>query len=61
MTAAVSEVYEVIEELKLQVKDLTRSGDVSPLLVWMLLRQVADFELLKIKESEGLLDEQHPT
>ena len=56
-----SEVYELIEELKLQVKDLTHTHEVSPLLIWMLLRQVADFELLKIKESEGLLDEQHPT
>jgi len=61
MTTPVSEVYEVIEELKLQVKDLARTGEVSELLVWMLLRQVADFELLKIKEGDGLLDEHHPT
>ena len=50
-------IYALIDDFKSDLARTAAKEDVSELLIWMLLRQVSDFELLKIKESEGLLEE----
>ena len=46
MAASVSNVYDVLECVKQEVEELCRQQEVSPLLVWLLLRQQADYQLL---------------
>ncbi len=46
MVAKVSCVYDVLECVKDEVEELCRQEEVSPLLVWLLLRQQADYQLL---------------
>ena len=46
MVAAVSNVYDVLDSVKNEVDILCDKEDVSPLLVWLLLRQQADYQLL---------------
>jgi len=53
---SVGNVYAVIDDLKRKLKHIAETEDVSELLIWMLLRQVSDYELLRIKEAEGLLE-----
>ena len=50
-------IYSLIEDFKSDLRRTAAKEDVSELLIWMLLRQVSDFELLKIKEAEGLIEE----
>ena len=50
-------IYELIDNFKSDLHRTAVREDVSELLIWMLLRQVADFELLKIKEADGLLEQ----
>ena len=52
----VGNVYALIEDFKRKVTQIAEAEDVSDLLIWMLMRQVADHELLRIKEAEGLLE-----
>lgn len=51
MTASVSNVYDVLECVKQEVEELCRHEEVSPLLVWLLLRQQADYQLLLLQDS----------
>ena len=53
---SVGNVYAVIDDLKRNLKSIAETEDVSELLIWMLLRQVADYELMRVKEREGLLE-----
>ncbi len=46
MVASVSNVYDVLDCVKQEVEELCNAEDVSPLLVWLLLRQQADYQLL---------------
>jgi len=45
MTARVSNVYDALEEIKKVAYTVCEEEGVSPLLMWMLLRQQADHEL----------------
>lgn len=54
--STVGNVYALIEDFKRKVTQITETEDVSDLLIWMLMRQVSDHELLRIKEAEGLLE-----
>ena len=51
MAASVSNIYDVLECVKYDVKKLCRDEEVSELLVWLLLRQQADHQLLLLQES----------
>ena len=46
MAASVSNVYDVLDTVKNEVDVLCAKENVSPLLVWLLLRQQADYQLL---------------
>jgi hypothetical protein len=46
MVASVTNVYDVLDTVKNEVDCLCAKENVSPLLVWLLLRQQADYELL---------------
>ncbi len=49
MVASVSNVYDVLDCVKQEVEELCNAEAVSPLLVWLLLRQQADYQLLLLK------------
>jgi len=51
MAVSVSNVYDVLECVKQEVEELCKQESVSPLLVWLLLRQQADYQLLLLQES----------
>ena len=53
MTASVSNVYDVLECVKQEVEELCRQEEVSPLLVWLLLRQQADYQLLLLQDQNN--------
>jgi hypothetical protein len=46
MAASVVNVYDVLDTIKNEVDILCAKEDVSPLLVWLVLRQQADYQLL---------------
>lgn len=46
MTATVTNVYDVLDTIKNEVDILCAKEDVSPLLIWLVLRQQADYQLL---------------
>jgi len=46
MTASVTNVYDVLDTIKNEVDILCAKENVSPLLIWLLLRQQADYQLL---------------
>ena len=50
MAASVSTVYDVLDRVKTEVKELCMQEAVSPLLVWLLLRQQADYQLLLLQD-----------
>ena len=50
MTASVSNVYDCLGAVKEEVEQLCRHEEVSPLLVWLLLRQQADYQLLLLQD-----------
>ena len=49
MVAKVSGVYDVLECVEGAVEHLCKEENISPLLVWLLLRQQADYQLLLLK------------
>jgi hypothetical protein len=49
MAASVSNVYDVLDCVKQEVDQLCEQQQVSPLLVWLLLRQQADYQLLLLQ------------
>ena len=50
MAAPVSTIYDVLECVKYDVKKLCRDEEVSELLIWLLLRQQADYQLLLLQD-----------
>ena len=46
MAASVSNVYDVLNCVRNKVEELCVEEDVSELLIWLLLRQQADYQLL---------------
>ena len=50
MVASVSTVYDVLDRVKNEVHGLCIDENVSPLLVWLLLRQQADYQLLLLQK-----------
>ena len=50
MTAKVNNVYNVLDRLKDDIEDTCREEGVSQLLLWLLVRQQADYEMLLIQE-----------
>ena len=51
MTASVTNVYAVLDTIKNEVDILCAKENVSPLLVWLVLRQQADYQLLLLTNS----------
>ena len=51
MTASVTNVYNVLDTIKNEVDILCAKENVSPLLVWLVLRQQADYQLLLLTNS----------
>ena len=49
MAASVSTVYDVLANVNQEVEELCKQEAVSPLLVWLLLRQQADYQLLLLQ------------
>jgi hypothetical protein len=49
MAVPVSNVYDVLDCVKKEVEELCKREAVSPLLVWLLLRQQADYQLLLLQ------------
>jgi len=49
MAASVSNVYDVLDNVRNEVHTICIEENVSPLLVWLLLRQQADYQLLLLK------------
>jgi len=50
MAASVTKVYDVLDTVKNEVDILCAQENVSPLLVWLLLRQQADYQLLLLQD-----------
>ena len=49
MTARVHNVYELLDDIKGSVSYTCDREGLSPLLFWLLIRQQADYELLKLQ------------
>ena len=49
MAASVSNIYDVLDRVRNEVHGLCVDENVSPLLIWLLLRQQADYQLLLLK------------
>jgi hypothetical protein len=52
MAASVTSVYDVLDIIKNEVDVLCAKENVSPLLVWLVLRQQADYQLLLLSNSD---------
>ena len=52
MAASVSNIYDVLDTVKNEVDCICAKENVSPLLIWLLLRQQADYQLLLQQESK---------
>ena len=51
MAVSVTNVYDVLECVKQEVEELSKQEAVSQQLVWLLLRQQADYQLLLLQDS----------
>ena len=51
MAVSVTNVYDVLECVKQEVEELCKQETVSQQLVWLLLRQQADYQLLLLQDS----------
>ena len=51
MTARVNNIFQVLDALKADIDAVSKSEDVSPDLLWILVRQQADYELLLLAEQ----------
>ncbi len=49
MTARVNNVYTVLDQIKSDIQFTCETEGLSPLLMWLLVRQQADYELLKLQ------------
>lgn len=46
MAASVPPIYDVLDVIKNEVDCICEKENVSPLLIWLLIRQQADYQLL---------------
>mgnify|MGYP001396606401 FL=1 len=51
MTARVNTIFQVLDTLKADIKDVSEVDDISPELLWIMIRQQADYELLLLAEQ----------
>ncbi len=51
MTAKVNNVYNILDQIKSDAMSLCEDEGLSPLLMWILIRQQADHELLKLQHQ----------
>jgi hypothetical protein len=51
MTARVNNIFQVLDSLKADIDAVSVSEGVSPDLLWILVRQQADYELLLLAEQ----------
>ena len=49
MAASVTNIYDVLDVVKNEVDCICAQENVSPLLIWLLLRQQADYQLLLLQ------------
>jgi hypothetical protein len=52
MTARVNNIFQVLDALKADVESVSLSESVSEDLLWILVRQQADYELLLLAENQ---------
>ncbi len=52
MTAKVNNVYSVLDQIKSDIDITCEKQGLSPLLMWLLVRQQADYELLKLQLND---------
>ena len=52
MAAQVKSVYDVLDQLKSDIETTCEEHGLSSLLMWMLVRQQADYQLLLLQEAE---------
>ena len=52
MTARVNTIFQVLDTLKADIKDVSLSEDISQELLWVAIRQQADYELLLLAGHE---------
>jgi len=52
MTAKVNSVYNVLDQIKSDIESTCEDQGLSPLLMWLLVRQQADYQLLLLQEAE---------
>ena len=50
MTARVNTIFQVLDTLKADIKDVSQSEGISQELMWVAIRQQADYELLLLAE-----------
>lgn len=51
MAAKISRLYAVVDGVKELVMETSKAEDISEELIWLLLRQRSDFEMLLCKEA----------
>ena len=51
MSARVNTIFQVLDTLKADIKDVSEVDDISPELLWIMIRQQADYELLLLAEK----------
>ena len=51
MTARVNTVFQVLDTLKADIKDVSQTEGISQELLWVAIRQQADYELLLLAEQ----------
>ena len=51
MAARVHSVYNVLETIRVDIEDVCKAEGLSPDLLWLLIRQQADYELLLLAEK----------
>ena len=50
-------IYEILDRVKALIEDAAEEEHLSELLMWILLRQQCDFQMLQLEETQGLLDD----
>jgi len=51
MAAQVRSVYNALDDIKSDIESICEEHGLSPLLMWMLVRQQADYQLLLLEEA----------
>ena len=54
MAAQIRSVYRVLDQIKKDIEETCEQHGFSPLLMWMLIRQEADYQLLILQEDDDV-------